>query len=129
MTTAFVDTSCFVALALRERASDAVRRRLARFDLLAASPLLEAELRAVDRREGLEVETPLTSWLGAVRWVVADRTLSQEIDTVLSAGCVRGADCWHLATALYLSPDQSEITFLTLDERQAEVAKALGFRR
>jgi len=129
VTAAFVDTSCFVALALRERAGDAVRRRLARFDLLAASPLLEAELRAVVRRERVEADTSFASWLGAVSWVVPDRTLSQEIGTVLSAGCVRGADCWHLATALYLSPDPSELTFLTLDERQAEVARALGFRR
>jgi hypothetical protein len=42
--------------------------------------------------------------------------------------CSRGADCWHLATALYLSPDPSALTFLTLDLAQRHVAKALGFQ-
>lgn len=129
MSTAFVDTSCLAALALRERGSEAVQRRLSRFDLLAASPLLEAELRSAFRREGLDAEERFSPWLASVRWVIADRTLGPEIKTVLSTGYVRGADCWHLATALFLSPDPSELTFLTLDERQGEVARALGFRR
>lgn len=129
MSAAFVDTSCLAALALRERGSEAVQRRLARFDLLAASPLLEAELRASFRREGLEADARIAPWLASVRWVIADRTLSPEIDAVLSTGYLRGADCWHLATALFLSPDPSELTFLTLDARQGEVARALGFRR
>lgn len=129
MSTAFVDTSWLAALALRERSSEALQRRLARFDLLAASPLLEAELRAALRREGLEADAQISPWLASVRWVIAERTLSPEIETVLSTGYVRGADCWHLATALFLSPDPSELTFLTLDARQGAVARALGFRR
>lgn len=123
-----MDTSCLVALALHERGSEAVQRRLARFDLLAASPLLEAELRSAVRREGDEAKERISPWLAAVRWVIADRTLGPEIEAVLSMGYVRGADCWHLATALYLSPDPSELTFLTLDARQGEVARALGFK-
>ena len=59
--------------------------------------------------------------------VFPPRTLGPEITRVLEAGYVRGADCWHLATALYLAPDPSELTFITLDERQGAVAKALGF--
>ena len=129
MSAAFVDTSCLAALALHERGSEAVQRRLARFDLLSASPLLEAELRSAVRRERLESEERISPWLASVRWVIVDRTLGPEIETVLSTGYVRGADCWHLATALFLSPDPSELTFLTLDARQGEVARALGFRR
>jgi len=48
---------------------------------------------------------------------------------VLPEGHVRGADCWHLAAALDLAEDPGAITFLTLDERQAAVARSLGFRR
>lgn len=129
MSTAFVDTSCLAALALQERGNEALQRRLARFDLLAASPLLEAELRSAVRREGLEAEARISRWLASVRWVIADRTLGPEIETVLSTGYVRGADCWHLATALFLSPEPSELTFLTLDARQGQVAQALGFKR
>lgn len=65
--------------------------------------------------------------LGAMSWIVPDRPLSGEIARVLRAGYVRGVDGWHLATALYLTEDPGAITFLTLDERQADVAKSLGF--
>jgi hypothetical protein len=41
---------------------------------------------------------------------------------------MRGADCWHLATALYVAPNPSELTFLTLDLAQRKVAKTLGFQ-
>jgi hypothetical protein len=47
---------------------------------------------------------------------------------VLDAGYLRGADCWHVATALYVSPEPSRLSFLTLDERQRDVARTLGFR-
>ena len=65
--------------------------------------------------------------LSAVSWVIADRPLSAEIARVLEAGYVRRADCWHLATGLFLVEDPAGISFLTLDGRQAKVARALGF--
>ena len=95
------------------------------FDVLAASDLLEAELRSAFAREGVEPDPALLSGLS---WVVPDRPLRAEITRVLAAGSVRGADCWHLASALYLAEDPAAISFLTLDERQAAVAKAVGFR-
>jgi hypothetical protein len=33
-----------------------------------------------------------------------------------------------LACALFLDPDVNQLVFLTLDRRQREVAKAVGFR-
>jgi predicted nucleic acid-binding protein len=126
MKLAYVDTSCLIAVAFGEAGAAALARRLAKFDVLAASDLLEAELRSAFLREGVEPEPEL---LAAVSWVLPDRPLHAEIERVLAAGYVRGADCWHLATALYLAEDPSGITFLTLDERQAAVARTLGFRR
>jgi predicted nucleic acid-binding protein len=126
MKLAYVDTSCLVAVAFGEPGAAALARRLARFDVLAASDLLEAELRSAFLREGVE---PRPELLAAVSWVLPDRPLHAEIERVLAAGYVRGADCWHLATALYLVEDPAAISFLTLDDRQAAVAKALGFRR
>ena len=38
-----------------------------------------------------------------------------------------GADAWHLACALFLDPDANELVFLTLDRRQRDVAKSIGF--
>ena len=46
MKVAYVDTSVLLAIALGEREGTAARRRLESFDLLVASNLLEAELRA-----------------------------------------------------------------------------------
>lgn len=124
MKVAYVDTSCLVAIAFGERRAVALARRLDSYDELVAASLLEAELRSAFVREGVKPDAIL---LGGVSWVIPDRPLSSEITRVLASGYVRGADCWHLATALYLAEDPATIAFLTLDARQAEVAKALGF--
>jgi predicted nucleic acid-binding protein len=125
MKVAYLDTSCLVAIAFGEAGAAPLARRMARFDVLAASDLLEAELRSAFVREGVEPQLEL---LTGISWVVPDRPLHEEIASVLAAGYVRGADCWHLACALYVAEDAAAISFLTLDQRQAAVAKRLGFR-
>lgn len=124
MNVAYVDTSCLVAVAFGERGAAALARRLEGFDRLVSSNLLEAEFRAVCAREGLE---PDGAMLAAFSYVLPDRPLGNEIGQVLDAGQVRGADCWHLATALYLAGDPSLISFVTLDQKQRAAAEALGF--
>ena len=124
MKVGYVDTSCLVAIAFGERGAAPVRRRLASFDRLVAANLLEAELRCAFAREGVAFDETI---LGQISWIVPDRPLHAEIARVLEAGYVRGADCWHLASALYLAEDPAAISFLTLDGRQREVAKAVGF--
>ena len=124
MTFGFVDTSCLVAVAFAEPGSEALADRLERMDQVFASNLLEAELRAALRREGVRDDGTL---LAGLSWVLPDRPLTAEIEAVLDAGQLRGADAWHLACALYLSPEPRELEFLTLDGRQAEVAVRLGF--
>lgn len=124
MSGAYVDTSVVVAIAFSEASAAAVTRRLREFDEIVASNLVEAELRSVCRRERRAVDLTL---LDEVEWIHPSRPLSEQIARVLEAGYVRGADCWHLATALYIAPDPGEIVFLTLDHRQRDIAKALGF--
>jgi GAF domain-containing protein len=101
-----------------------IARRRA-FSLVISSTLLEAELFSALRREQCELTN---AFHADVALVAPDRALGDEIARVLEAGYVRGADCWHLATALYVAPDPSELTFLTLDLAQQKVAKALGFQ-
>ena len=125
MSSAFFDTSCAVSIALRERGSATIDTRLRSYAQLYASPLLEAELQSALRREDIAFDPTL---LSAVQWVHPNRLLSAEIARVLQAGYVRGANCWHLATALYLAPNPAELTFLTLDMPQRRVASALGFK-
>jgi uncharacterized protein with PIN domain len=124
MRVGYLDTSCLVAIAFGEPGYEAVAARLESMDQLYTSNLLEAELRAALRRERVRHDDALTAGLS---WVLPDRPLSAEIATVLEAGHVRGADAWHLACALYLSPNPAELEFLTMDRRQATVAAAIGF--
>ncbi len=125
MKVAYVDTSCLVTIAFGETGSAALARRLQAFDDLVSSNLLEAELLATFARERVKPDTDL---VGAISWIIPDRPLRPEIAHVLEYGYVRGADCWHLATALYLAGEPSTISFLTLDQRQQTVALELGFQ-
>ncbi len=124
MTAAYVDTSCLMAVSSSEPGYEELATRLESFTQLHASDLLEAEFASALARRGTANDGSLTD---QVIWVLPDRVLTAEIDAVLAAGYLRGADLWHLACALFLSPNPVELTFLTLDQRQAEVARALGF--
>lgn len=121
---AYVDTSCVVSILFGERGGAAVERRVRAFDEIISSNLLEAELRAALVREEVE---PAPDLLGSISWILPARPLSTEIARVLETGYLGGADCWHLATALYLADNPSDITFLTLDAKQRDVARRLGF--
>jgi predicted nucleic acid-binding protein len=121
---AYLDTSCLVAVAFGEPGHESLAARLDGVDQLFSSNLLEAELRAALRREGVGGGEALIDGLS---WVLPDRPLTPEIEAVLGAGSLRGADAWHLACALYLSPDPGDLEFLTLDRRQGAVAASLGF--
>ncbi|MBI4539756.1 MAG: PIN domain-containing protein [Gemmatimonadetes bacterium] len=125
MNAAYVDTSCFVAIAFGERGARALARRLEGFEELFSSNLLEAELRASFAREGVSTDSELLTW---ITWVLPDRPLSLEVTRVLSAGYLRGADLWHLACALYLVDSPRELGFVTFDDRQRAVAHQLGFQ-
>lgn len=120
---AYIDTSVVVAIRFNQPGAERFREAVLRFQLCAA-PLLEAEWRSAHRREQVE---PNLAELALIQWITPNRALSPELERVCAVGPVRGADAWHLATALFLAPDPSELTFLTLDDRQRAVAEALGF--
>lgn len=126
MNLAYVDTSCLVAVAFAEPGARTVAGRLHRFDRLFSSNLLEAELRSALIREGVPVEReqPL---LDGITWIYPNRPLGREFDRITPLGYLRGADLWHLACALFLASEATELAFLTLDTRQANVARRLGF--
>ncbi|MDE2982197.1 MAG: PIN domain-containing protein [Gemmatimonadota bacterium] len=125
MSVAYVDTSVMVAIAFGEDGADALADRLNGFSRVISSNLLEAELRAACSREGCRVPTDLLDRIG---WILTNRPLSDEIKTALGAGYLRGADLWHVATALYAAPDPGAISFITLNDSQARVAAALNFK-
>ena len=125
MKLAYVDTSCLVAIAFAEAGATKVAGRLGRMDRLFASNLLEAELRSALAREGLSSDP--AGLLSGITWVHPNRPLSGEFERVTVEGYVRGADLWHLACALFLAPEAKDLAFLTLDRRQEEIARKLGF--
>ena len=124
MSIAYIDSSVVVAIEFGEPGAPELRQRLRGFAGIVASSLVEAELHSVCRRERRQMSREL---LDQVKWLAPARALGPEIARVLEAGYVRGADCFHLANALFLSPDGDGVVFLTLDKRQREVAAALGF--
>ena len=125
MSVAYVDTSALAAIAFNEPGTAPLSRRLDEFERLVSSNLLEAELRAAFVREKHGFKERAVS---GIQWILPDRSLTRELKTVLQAGYLRGADLWHVATALYLSPEPASLAFATLDARQAAVAGTLGFR-
>ncbi len=124
MSAAYVDTSAVVAAAFGEPGARALSRTLNDFSRLISSNLLEAELRATFTREGVEFGEQL---LSSIDWILPDRPLSPEFNAILEVGYLRGADLWHLATALYVTEDPAQIVFMTLDNAQQAVASKLGF--
>jgi len=123
MSVAYIDTSCLVAIAFSERGATAIERRLNEFDELVSANLLEAEIRCAFKRERVEFAADTVAGLS---WLIPDRPLTDEITRVLDVSYVRGAHCWHLATALFLA-EPSSLAFLTLDDTQRKAAIALGF--
>lgn len=125
MKIAYIDSSVVVGLLFEKASSSKAQEILASADRLISGTLLEAEVRSAIRRE--RVEADLTQVFGGISWVFPERRLTVELERVLSIAYLRGADVWHLALALYVDPAASELTFLSLDQRQAAVAAELGF--
>ena len=125
MSVAYVDTSVLVAIAFDEPGAAAYAERLDEFARLISSNLLEAELRAAFARENLFFPE---NAIAGVEWILPNRSLAPEFARVLEAGYLRGADLWHVATALYVSPQSGSLSFATLDARQSVVAEALGLQ-
>ena len=101
MSIAYVDTSVLTAIAFDEPGAAAHAERLDEFACLITSNLLEAELRAAFARENLLFQE---SAIAGIEWILPDRALAPECATALETGYLRGADLWHVATALYVSP-------------------------
>ena len=127
MKVAYIDSSCFVSISLGEPGSQALLARISRFDRLYSSNLLETELRSALAREGSYGR--VRHFLVWMSWVLPRRRLTKEVDQILDVGWLKGSDLWHLACALFMRPQVDDpLSFFTLDGKQGEVARSLGFR-
>jgi len=126
MDRAYLDTSWLIKINFEdpERVHE---KSLHRYKALFSAEILIAELYSYLQRENLKREL-IGVQFQAITFIIPDRSIQKEIDSVLLSGYTRGADLWHLACACYLSPKTKNLDFLTADERQREIAARLGFR-
>jgi len=122
---AYVDTSLLLAIVFDEPGSRAPASRLRTFERVHSSNLLEAEFRSALAREKMPAGPERI--LSSINWIFPGRPLTSEFNRILAEGHLRGADLWHLACALFVAPDVRELSFLTTDPHQKEVARKLGF--
>jgi predicted nucleic acid-binding protein len=123
----YADTSCFLAIALEQPEFEKTAERLESYEAVHSSTLMEAELRAKLHQQGIDEDgSRLTCW---VEWVAPPRPLHAYIGRVLLQGvALKGADVWHLACALYTAERYEGIEFMSLDRKQLEAARRLGFQ-
>lgn len=127
VTTAYLDTSFVLTIALEEAGAGGLRRVLSRYDELLSSDLIVAECLSAARREGILLEEMLAT-LRAVQLVLPPRSLAPEMREVLEQGHLRGADLWHVACALSVTADtRADCAFLSRDQQQRRIANRLGF--
>ena len=123
---AYVDTSAVLAIIFQENDWELTARKLAGFQMLVSSNLLEAEMRAAYARDRQAFDASAVSSIG---WIHPNRSLGPEMATALAAGgYLKGADLWHIAVALYVDASiVGKLSFITLDNRLLGVAASLGF--
>lgn len=126
MKVAYVDSSCFLAITFCEPGYRELLGRLSHLDLLFSSVLLEAEVRAALAREGV-VDGSWRNLFSWVTWVQSNRRLTSEMNRILDISAPRGADLWHLASALFVRSRVPDLGFVTLDRNQRSTAQSLGF--
>lgn len=124
MSVAYVDSSVLVGLAFGEPSAVREARRFARFRHVVTGSLTQAEVAGALRRESATLDHDP---LAGVVLVAVPASLGAEVKEVLESGYVRGADCWHLAAALYIAASR-DLTFITVDKVQRALAADLGFK-
>ncbi|MBI4238285.1 MAG: PIN domain-containing protein [Deltaproteobacteria bacterium] len=121
----YVDSSVLVGILFREAGWKRQQRRLTDADRVVSAALTEAEIYATVTREQQPFALA-TEILESVALCIPERSLRPEYSEIFACGYCRGADACHLATALYLDPDRSELVFLTNDQPQRRLAVRLG---
>ncbi len=127
MTTAYIDSSFFLAITLGEREATKLQAIVRRFTSLVSGDLLVAEVLSAAKREEVAFDL-VRGALEPVTIVLPDRSLEQEVRRVLDRGYLCGADLAHVACALFVAADDTKsVAFLSRDKVQRRIARGLGF--
>jgi predicted nucleic acid-binding protein len=120
---AYLDTSAYVKLPLREPEEVALRGELAEFDGYVSSALLGVEAIRACARYGRRYAKQARAWLFDVALLPVDDSLLDQATAIEPVG-LRSLDAIHLATALSIRDDIG--AFFTFDRRLAESAAEHG---
>jgi predicted nucleic acid-binding protein len=123
----FIDTSVLVTILFKESGYKKLNSLIEQATEILACNLLEAELLSVMARE----KRPLADALEAIKHIslfMPDRSLADEYKKIFNMTFCRGADAYHLACALFLDPQATELIFLTQDNKQQKSAEKVGFK-
>jgi predicted nucleic acid-binding protein len=122
--TAYLDTSAFLKLVVREPESDALLSALVRWQDRASASLLRTEAIRALRRAGQDAAIGLARRLLEGMFLIRlDEPLLDRAGELNPLG-LRSLDAIHLAAALAVGADLA--VFLTYDSRLAEAAGAVG---
>jgi predicted nucleic acid-binding protein len=127
MKSLYVDSSILVAILFQEENFSQYMNTIDRCENIFSSHLIEAELFATARGEDVSIEIAETL-LDRVSLIIPNRRLQNEYQRIFQHSYIRGVAAFHLACALFLDPETQELSFLTSDKKQKEVADRLGFR-
>lgn len=120
----YIDSSVVVASLFDELPSN--QRFMGSSEKFLSSFLMESEVLSAAKREGLDLDL-VTKELKKISFVRTESLLIQ-LSEIFKVGYLRGADAYHLATAMWIQGKHSGLKFYTLDKRQKEVASTLGFK-
>jgi predicted nucleic acid-binding protein len=124
VTTAYVESSALVKLAIDEDESAALRAALSRAEHRVTSELALVEVpRGVARREGDAGQARARAALLRFHLRPVDRSVL-EAAARLQPGALRSLDAIHVATALTL--ETPDVVFYAYDRRSIEAAEANG---
>lgn len=125
---AYLDSSYILGILFREERYNAHQKRIKSLNHAVTSLFSQAEIMSSLKREAIEFDS-FIQMADAIDWLLLGDRLDEELARVFAHGYLRGADAFHLATALWFvgDADTKDCAFLTLDKKQETVAKSLGF--
>ena len=125
----YLDTSAWIAWKFKQAGSDIFKKIALDSDTVISCPLFVSEYVSFLKRNEILSQTRYEEELDFIRWIFPAVPLFKEYSQCGKLGFLRGADLYHIATALWFAQDRpSELIFLTCDLKQKEAAKKLGFK-
>ena len=124
---AYIDTSVFINVLLSQQGYKYFHTIMKRCKKLLSSPLIEAEVLTTCQRENFDQKQAIEA-LKEITLCFVEKSLIEKYEMILKECNLKGADAYHLATALYLDPSREFLHFLTDDLKQKEAAKKKGFK-